>query len=85
MLMGIDTRPYRLIKKQEYAQLQIDIKLVRTFNLFVYKNPFFICFSLLSIPILVMGSNGGCFPAVCRLYLYCSGFEIGGCLPVGIF
>ena len=52
-----------LTTKHEYGQLQNDIKVVRTLNLFVHKNLFIISLSLLSMPILFMGINRGYLPA----------------------
>ena len=64
MLIGIDTSPCGLSTKQEYVQLENDIKIVRTLKLFVQKSSFHL-FSLLSIPIF-MGINGGYFTAIWR-------------------
>ena len=55
--------------KHEYVQLQNDIKIIRTLKLFFYKIFFQYFFSLLSIPIVVMGINGFCFPTICRVCL----------------
>ena len=35
--------------------------------MFLYKNLFFSISSILSIPILLIGINGGYFPAICRV------------------
>ena len=37
--------------------------------MFLYKNPFFSISSILSIPIMLIGINGGYFPAICRVCL----------------
>ena len=56
-----------LTTTQEYVQLQNDIKVIRFLKLF-FKNHFFTSFFLgYGIPILVMGINGGYFPAMCRI------------------
>ena len=38
--------------------------------MFLYKNLFFPISSILSIPIMLMGINGGSFPAICRVYFF---------------
>ena len=40
--------------------------------MFLYKNLFF-SISILSIPIMLIGINGGYFPAICRLCLFTCG------------
>ena len=35
--------------------------------MFLYKNLFFLISSILSIPIMLIASNGGYFPAICRV------------------
>ena len=43
--------------------------------MFLYKNLFFSIYSILSIPIMLIGINGGYFPAICRVcHLMSSGF-----------
>ena len=37
--------------------------------MFLYKNLFFSVSSILSIPIMLIGINGGYFPAICRVCL----------------
>ena len=67
MLIGVDTNPLCcLTTKQEFVQLQNDIKIVRTLRLFIHRK---LVFSLLSIPILVMVINSGSFSAICRVCL----------------
>ena len=48
---------------KEYVQLQNDIKTVRTLKIIVQKSIF-----SLPIPIVVMGINSGCFPAIRRVF-----------------
>ena len=40
--------------------------------MFLYKNLFFSISSVISIPIMLIGINGGYFPAICRVCLVCS-------------
>ena len=38
--------------------------------MFLYKNLFFSISSVISIPIMLIGINGGYFPAICRVCLF---------------
>ena len=38
--------------------------------MFLYKKNFFSISSILSIPIMLIGINGGYFPAICRVCLF---------------
>ena len=61
MLIGIFTSPCVVSTKKAMVQLQNDLKIVGTLEL--YKNHLLV-FSLRLIAILVTGINGGVFPAI---------------------
>ena len=71
MLIGIDSSPCSLSLRNRSTlssttkchQNKSDLKM------FLYKNLFFSISSILSIPIVLIGINGGYFPAICRLCL----------------
>ena len=70
MLIAIDnSRCVGSKEELEYVQLQNNIKIVRTLSFFVRKSFISLGFSLLSISIVVMGNNGGFFPAIGRVFL----------------
>ena len=59
--------------------------------MFLYKNLFFSISSILSIPLMLIGINGGYFPAICRVcffnyqfifWLHC--VEAVGCISLGV-
>ena len=65
MLIVIDSSPCSLsLRNRSMFNYEMPSK-----QMFLYKNLFFSISSVISIPIMLIGINGGYFPAICRVCL----------------